>query len=328
MPLVDVRGLGKTYVPSPPAMRILLRSAIKEPVVALRDVSLQVHAGEICAIVGPNGAGKSTLFRVLTGLTTPTVGEAYVCGFDVSRESFQVRRLIGFHAADERLLLGRHSCRENLMFYGRLHGIPSRVLKRRTREVLEMVGLERAAGRLAHALSSGMKARLQLARALMHRPRVLILDEPTGSLDPVAAHQFLELIREATQEQGIATLISSHRLEEIEALPDHVLLLDDGRVVYDGHLESLRSLWEEPRLEVRFGSTASAAAAAEFLGTMPDVEVLSTDEEVLTLRSSLRVGDLFAAGNGHLDAVIAITEVRMPLRDLLATILSPSGGPR
>src|SRR5688572_5631524 len=112
-PLVEVRGVGKTYLPSPPMMRVLLRSAIREPVVALNDVTFEVQAGKICAIVGPNGAGKSTLFRVLTGLTTPTTGSAAVCGFDVTTQSFNVRRTIGFHAADERMLLGRHSVREN-----------------------------------------------------------------------------------------------------------------------------------------------------------------------------------------------------------------------
>lgn len=325
MPLVDVRDVGKTYIPSPPMMRMLLRSAIKSPVEALKGVSLQVNAGEIVAIVGPNGAGKSTLFRVLTGLTSPTTGVGYICGFDVNSQSFQVRRLIGFHAADERSLLGRHSCRENLMFYGRLHGMPPRVLKRRVREVLELVGLERAAGRLATALSTGMRARLQLARALLHQPRVLILDEPTGSLDPVAAHEFLEIIKETTQERRIATLISSHRLEEIEALPEHVLLLHEGHIIFDGHLDSLRDVWEEPRLEIHFGSASSAGSAARHLSTVPQVDVLSTDEDVLTIRSELRVGDLFAVANGQLDGVTAISEVRMPLRDLLATILKPSG---
>lgn len=325
MPLVDVNEVSKTYVPSPPLMRLLLRSAIKEPVEALRGVSLQVRAGEICAIVGPNGAGKSTLFRVLTGLTTPTTGVAHVGGFDVTRESFQVRRIIGFHAADERMLLGRHSCRENLMFYGRLQGIPPKALKRRTHEALEMVGLEQAAPRLALALSSGMKARLQLARALLHRPRVLILDEPTGSLDPVAAYQFLEMIKEATLEQGMATLISSHRLEEIEALPDHVLLLHEGRVVYDGHLESLRRLREEPTLEIHFSSPAGASVAAQYLRTINGVEVLSIAEEVMMVRSSMQVGDLFAAADGHFDTVTSISQVRMPLRDLLARMLTTNG---
>lgn len=307
-------------------MRLLLRSNIKQPIEALKGVTLRVLPGEICAIVGPNGAGKSTLFRVLTGLTTPTTGEASVHGFDVTRQSFQVRQLIGFHAADERLLLLRHTCVENLMFHGRLQGIPERALKRRTREVLHVVGLERAAQRLALALSSGMKARLQLARALLHHPKVLILDEPTGSLDPVAAYEFLNLIKSATTEHGIATLLSSHRLEEIEALPEHILLLDGGRVVFDGHLDGLRELWDEPHRRLQFASSADARHASEFLGRLPGVTVVSTEETAIILQTDFTVGQLFVAANGHLDGVVSMEQARIPLRDLLAQMLGRPGG--
>jgi ABC-2 type transport system ATP-binding protein len=318
--------VSKTYVPSPPWMRVLLRSNIKQPIEALQGVSLRVHPGEICAIVGPNGAGKSTLFRVLTGLTTPTTGEAFVHGYDVTRQSFQVRQVIGFHAADERLLLLRHSCVENLMFHGRLQGIPEQALKKRTREVLHLVGLERAAQRLALALSSGMKARLQLARALLHHPKVLILDEPTGSLDPVAAYDFLNLIKTATTERGIATLLSSHRLEEIEALPEHVLLLDSGRVVFDGHLDALRDLWEKPRRRLQFATLEAAQSAGEFLSSFPGVTVVSSEEETITLQTDLTVGQLFMAADGHLDGVVSMEETRIPLRDLLAQMLRAPRG--
>jgi ABC-2 type transport system ATP-binding protein len=307
-------------------MRVLLRSSIREPIVALRDVSFQVEAGKICAIVGPNGAGKSTLFRIFTGLTTPTNGTASICGFDVAKQSFNVRRVIGFHAADERMLLGRHTCRENLAFHGRLQGIPKRELKNRIREVLELVGLERTANRLAMALSSGMKARLQLARALLHKPRVLILDEPTGSLDPVAAYEFLEVIKKTVAEQNIAAMISSHRVEEIEALPDHVLLLDHGQLIYNGNLDSLRRHWEKPGVQIGFTTADAAQKAAVLIDELPGVEVISTEEERILLRSSLPPGQLFVAANGRLDSVVSISEVRMPLRDLLAKVLLSENG--
>lgn len=323
--VVIVDGVSKTYVPSPPLMRALLRSALKAPVVAVDGVSLRVESGEICAIVGPNGAGKSTLFRILTGLTSPSSGRAFVAGFDVDRQSFHVRRRIGFHAADERMLLGRHSCRENLLFHGRLQGMPERALRRRVDEVLELVGLQRAGGRLAHALSSGMKARLQLARALLHHPEVLILDEPTGSLDPVAAYRFLELLRAVAAERGIAVLISSHRLEEIEALPDHVLLLNEGRVVYDGHLDDLRRYWDTPRLEARFSSSAAAAAAAAVLASIDQIEVAGVDDDVVVLKTTLGLGNIISLADGQLGDLTSIGEVRMPLRDLLAELLVPSG---
>ena len=321
---VEVRNVSKTYLPSPPLMRALLRSSIRSPVVALENVSLEVDAGTIQTIVGPNGAGKSTLFRILTGLTTATSGSASICGFDVTHQSFRVRRLIGFHPADERTLLGRHSCEENLLFHGRLQGIPAYELRRRIEEALELVGLQRQATSLALALSSGMKARLQLARALLHRPRVLILDEPTGALDPVAAYQLLEIIKQATRTYGIATLLSSHRLEEIEALPERVMLLNEGQVVFNGNLEELRRRYHEPRLEIRFASTAEAMAAAADLGSIHEVEIISVQGDTIFLRTDLAVEGLFRAADGALNGLISFGKVRVPLRDFLAQLLSPT----
>jgi ABC-2 type transport system ATP-binding protein len=305
-------------------MRLLLRSSIQEPVVALDDVSLEVAAGRICAIVGPNGAGKSTLFRILTGLTTPTSGFATVCGLDVTHRSFEVRKLVGFAPPDDQSLLSRNTCRENLFFHGQLRGIPKKDLRRRVEELLELVGLGPARNRVAVALSSGMRARLQLARALLHRPKVLILDEPTSSVDPIAAFELLGIIKDAAAEQGSAALISSHRLDEIEALNDDVVLLDQGKVVYRGDLDSLRGIWEEPHLEIQFDSPEACGQAALVLDRLSGVEVVAVDSIGLTLRTSLGVGKLFALSNGELSGIRSIRESRMPLRELLMLVLRNS----
>jgi ABC-2 type transport system ATP-binding protein len=221
-------------------MRLLVRSASLVPVTALDDVTFSLAAGEICAVIGPNGAGKSTLFRILTGLTTPSAGTARVLGMDPVTDAHRIRRQVGFMPAEDRTLFLRHTCRENLRFHGRLQGIDESTLKQRIDDVLDLVGLGEAKDRTGFALSSGMRSRLMLARALVHEPKVLILDEPTGAVDPIGAHEFLELIIKITIERGTATLISSHRLEEIDALRDNVLLLDRGRVVMSGHLEEFQ----------------------------------------------------------------------------------------
>ena len=122
-PIVKVNGVSKTYYPSPAWLKLMLRSSIKEPVHALKNVSLEVAGGQIVAVVGPNGAGKSTLFRVLTGLTTPTSGSASILGYDVATQSAAVRRHLGFMPPEERTLWMRHSCAENLIFHGRLQGM-------------------------------------------------------------------------------------------------------------------------------------------------------------------------------------------------------------
>ena len=245
-PIVAIDRLGKVYEPFSGAMRLLLRSSVKEPVVALDDVSLEVYPGEIMAILGPNGAGKSTLFRVLTGLTTPTTGRATIMGRDATRDSAKVRRLIGFMPAQNRTLLLRHSCRENLAFHGRLQGIPEAKLHDRIDETLETVGLYEARDRIGFALSSGMLARLMLARAILHEPTVLILDEPTSAVDPLGAFELISMIQHIATERNLAVLISSHRLDEVEMLNDQVVLLNRGRVVYSGRLPSVTAQARRP----------------------------------------------------------------------------------
>jgi ABC-2 type transport system ATP-binding protein len=280
-----------------------------------------VEAGHICAVVGPNGAGKSTLFRVLTGLTTPDGGSATIAGLDVTHDSYHVRHLIGFHPADDKTVFGRNTCRENLAFHGKMQGMPNRILERRIREVLDVVGLGHARDRVAVALSSGMRSRLQLARALLHRPKVLILDEPTGTLDPVAAFELMNIITHLAIEEGLAVLISSHRLEEIEALHDHVVLMDEGKVVYQGDLEKLRRRWEAPRLEILYDNADTSTAAAAHLTSLPGVTVLGVFEATVTLQSELPIGSLFSVADGHLQKAVSIAKVRMSVRELLADIL-------
>ena len=319
-PLVDVRNLGKVYEPSPLWMRMLLRSAVDKPVVALQDVSFQVGAGGIDAVVGPNVAGKSTLFRVLTGLTTPPTGSASVMGADTTKKSSLIRRMVGFVPADDRSLYLRHTARDNLIFHSQLQGLPRRTIRRRVDEMLELVGLGHAGDRVGFALSAGMRARLQLARALVHEPSVLILDEPTGAVDPVGSYELLQLIEKVTAERQLAVLISSHRLEEIEALHDHVLLLDRGSLVYDGDLDELRRLWERPRLTIRFASDEAASAAGRRLAEQHGVEDVVTDPPSVTVTTALRVGTLMGLLDGHVADIESVEETKVSLRSVLAQV--------
>jgi ABC-2 type transport system ATP-binding protein len=187
--------------------------------------------------------------------------------------------------------------------------------------MLDFVGLGDAADRVGIALSTGMKARLQLARALLHRPQVLILDEPTSAVDPIAAYELLELIKQVVAEQGTAALISSHRLEEIEALHNDVVLLDQGLIKYRGDLDSLRRVWDQPRMEIKFHSDSECLRASRLLESIPGVEVVEVDQSLLTISTAIGLGKLFALANGELSGVQSIQDVRLPLRDLLAKIL-------
>lgn len=328
-PAVEVNDVTKVYTPFPWWLRILVRSQVRSPVAALDGVSFQVGAGQICGVIGPNGAGKTTLFRILTGLTTPTSGSAAILGSDVTRQSLAVRRHVGFMPSDDRSLMLRQTCWSNLAFHGRLRGLRERDLRRRIDEILGMVGLTAARDRVGFALSSGMRARLQLARALLHEPQVLILDEPTASVDPVSSHEFLELLRGLAVEKGVAVLVSSHRVEEIEALHDNVVLLDRGRLIHWGDLNSLRSLWERPMLEIAFSENVAAELGDRLLRDRAGIEVLDRRDGVVIVGTRMGTGEVMAMLDGQLSRVISIRERRMPLRELIAVMTSrpPSSDP-
>jgi ABC-2 type transport system ATP-binding protein len=321
---VEVVDLTKVYLPSPRWMRFLLRSAISQPVTALRGISFTLRPGEVCAIVGPNGAGKSTLFRVLTGLTTPSSGIARIHGLDATSAPRSVRSLVGFVPAGDQSLQLRLSCTDNLLFHGRLAGLRSQYLRSRIDEVLEIVGLGEAANRVGFALSAGMRARLQLARAMLHRPRLLILDEPTAAVDPVGAYELLQDLQKVAAEDGVATLISSHRLEEIEALHHRVVLMDSGTIAFDGDLDTVSRLVEHRKIKLRFVSADQCALAEARLCQVPGIDLLEDGERgpnELTAATDVPIGTIVGHLDGMLDVLLGIEETRLPLREVIYSLL-------
>ncbi len=325
-PIVTIDKVRKVYQPYSRWMKLMLRSATTEPVVALDDVSFDVYPGELRVILGPNGAGKSTLFRVLTGLTTPTDGSATILGLDATRESTKIRKLVGFMPAENRTLLLRHSCRENLEFHGRLQGIEENELRSRVDETLEMVGLFEARDRVGFALSTGMLARLMLARAILHTPSVLILDEPTGAVDPIGAYELLRLVQKIAAEGDLAVLISSHRLDEVEMLNDQVLLLNRGKVVYNGHLESMASTSLRPKVEIVFEEPAAAVSASQTLQLVAGIDDVTVDGGTVIVGSDLSLAQIVSELDGHVDEVSSIGHARPKLRDVLEEMLRPGQG--
>jgi ABC-2 type transport system ATP-binding protein len=216
----------------------------------------------------------------------------------------------------------RATARENLQLHGRLQGMSRREMAERIGYVLEAVNLVPRADTVVASLSAGMKARLRLARALLPGPRALILDEPTGAVDPIAAHGLLTLIMDLVQREQLAVLISSHRLEEIEALQSHALLMDRGRVKYAGDLDNLRREWERPRLELVFTDSAVARhAAVELIAQGLDVTV---DEMSVRCRLKAKdgVGEVLAGLGSLVASIHRVREIPMPLRDLIAQVYS------
>jgi ABC-2 type transport system ATP-binding protein len=321
-PAVEVRGLTKVYLPSPAWMRFFLRTQIHQPVKALDDVSIRFDGGQICVVAGPNGAGKTTLFKILTGLLAPTSGSAVVVGIDATRESPELRRVVGFMAGDDRTLWLRLTCEHNLEFRGRLQGLRGNALAARITDVLDAVGLGDVRDRVGFALSSGMRARLQLACALLHQPPVLILDEPTGTVDPIGSFELLEQIRQVTVERKLAVLFSTHRVDEIEALGENVVLLHRGRVAHAGPLEKLRGKLERQVVTFEFVTGPAVATAADRLGGVEETEILERTEAALTVSTSVRIGELLERLGDVTPALRSVNEQRVPLREVLAETLA------
>jgi len=210
------------------------------PVQALDGVSFAVREGEIFGLLGPNGAGKSTTVRVLVTLTTPDEGRALVAGHDVAHEADAVRRSIGYvpqESGIDRFATGR----ENLMLQGRVQGLGGRELRRRVDELLELVGIVDAADRIVGGYSGGMKRRLDVALGLVHRPRVLFLDEPTTGLDPEARVAMWEEVGRLAAQETLTILLTTHYLEEADELADRLVIVSGGRVMVEGTPAGLKA---------------------------------------------------------------------------------------
>jgi ABC-2 type transport system ATP-binding protein len=199
-------------------------------VLALKGIDLTVGSGEVHALLGPNGAGKTTLCKILSTVLLPTSGTATVLGHDVVRDADRVKRDVGIVFGGDRGLYGRLTARQNLRFWAALYGLRAKALRERVDNLLQRVGLTERAGERVENFSRGMKQRLHLARGMVADPPVLILDEPTLGMDPVAARDFRTLVGQLRAE-GRTLLLTTHDMAEAAALCDRVTLIDGGRVL-------------------------------------------------------------------------------------------------
>ena len=229
--------------------------------VALDDVSLQIPTGEFVAVLGPNGAGKTTLVKVLATTLRPTAGWALVNGYDVSRQAAHVRASIavaptaGWLAFD-----GGLSLRANLMYWARLYGLDRRTAKLRIAEALDVVGLGKWHDERPEHLSSGMRGRLSIAKGLLLRSPLFILDEPTANIDPVGAYQIRDFIRnELNRQLGQTVVLTTHNMAEAEQLADRVVIIDHGHVIANDRPARLTAGLEDSILEITLSACPPAA---------------------------------------------------------------------
>lgn len=204
---------------------------------ALEDVTLTVEPGTCFGLLGPNGAGKSTTMKLLTGIIEPDDGTIHVLGLDVVKDQRAIQRQIGY-VPQSITLYEKLSAYDNLVFFGEMNGVKGRLLKERISEVLNQTGLSDRAKEAVSTFSGGMKRRINIACALLHKPKILILDEPTVGIDPQSRNRIFELIN-SLKEEGVTVIYSTHYMEEVEALCDHIAIIDHGKVMTQGSLTEL-----------------------------------------------------------------------------------------
>jgi ABC-2 type transport system ATP-binding protein len=242
-PAVSVEGLVKSF----------------DDVEAVRGIDFEVQGGETFGFLGPNGAGKSTTINMLCTLVRPSGGVARVAGHDVVSEREEVRRNIGLVFQDT-TLDGYLTAEENLRLHAELYGVPRQVVVERMRQVMEMVGLWERRGSLVNTFSGGMKRRLEIARGLLHSPRVLFLDEPTVGLDPQTRSSIWTYIRELKAREDITIFLTTHYMDEAEYC-DRIAIMDQGRIVVLDTPETLKANVGKDRVQIETDDDQAAIAA-------------------------------------------------------------------
>ncbi|MCY7485685.1 ABC transporter ATP-binding protein [Paenibacillus alvei] len=289
MNAIDVQDLRKTFQVQKNrdglkgALLDLFKREYNE-VMAVKDISFTIPQGEICGYIGENGAGKSTTIKMLTGILVPTAGDIHVNGFIPHKEREKFVRGIGVVFGQRSQLWWDIGVIESFRLLRKVYRVPEKEFKQRLDELVDRLSLQELLNRPVRKLSLGQRMRCELVASLLHRPSVLFLDEPTIGLDIVVKTEIREFLKQLNAEHGTTILLTTHDLQDIEALCTRVIMLDDGRIIYDGGLDALKSTWGKGR-EVRFQFAKPMRAG--------DVEALTSGLDVeWTMESPYEAGVL------------------------------------
>ena len=265
MPFLDVRNVRKSF-------------GMTE---ALRGITFTVQAGELFGLLGPNGAGKSTLLSIIACLSDPNAGEIYLDGTPLVRGDLSRRPLIGIGTQDL-AVYGELTARENLAFFGKLYGLRGGDLAKRIDEVLEMTALGDRADQRVHTFSGGMKRRLNLGVAIVHRPRLLLLDEPTTGVDPQSRNHIFERVRDLNA-AGLTVIYTSHYMEEVQSLCPRIAIVDHGKAIACDTLPNLLKMIEGT---IQLSVTGDIDSLVERLRSLPEVQRLEVVGTRIVLTAS------------------------------------------
>jgi ABC-2 type transport system ATP-binding protein len=295
-----------------------LKKTYPGDVIALDGLGFSVQAGTVFGMLGPNGAGKSTTVKILTTLSRPDEGAATVAGFDVLRQPDQVRRAIG--VVGQRSGVDRDATgRENLRLQGQLFGMGGRSLETRISGLLDQFGLADAADRIVKTYSGGMQRRLDVALGLVHEPKVLFLDEPTTGLDPEVRASMWEEITRLASEQGLTILLTTHYLEEADALTQRLVIVDRGKIVAEGTADELKGELKGDAIHVELGDPEADGRVELALEGLHEVREIAVEGHTLRARSddgARAVPVVLQALEANGVSVVSVTVSRPSLDDV------------
>ena len=263
---------------------------------AVDNINFHIEKGELFGLLGPNGAGKSTTISMLSGILKPSSGNIYINGNDVVEKNMMVKKILGLVPQDI-ALYPTLSAKENLMFWGKMYGVPKVVLKNRVSEVLQIVGLEERKNEMIKNYSGGMKRRINIGAALLHNPEILIMDEPTVGIDPQSRNHILETVKKLNQE-GMTVIYTSHYMEEVEYICNQIGIMDKGKLIAFGNKDDIKkTVINKEKIEIKLSQITPMIG--ETIKELPSVEKLIIKDRDITI---------YSKGNGELLAdIISIT---------------------
>jgi ABC-2 type transport system ATP-binding protein len=252
--IVEVRELVKIF-----------KNRDGKEVAAVQGVSFDIQRGEVFSLLGPNGAGKTTTISIISGLLSPTRGDAAIGGHSITRQSLDAKRLIGV-VPQEIALYPTLSARQNLEFFGTMYGLGGAELTRRVDEILDFIDLRDRQHDRVETFSGGMKRRVNIGVGLLHKPQLIYMDEPTVGIDPQNRRRILDTVKRLQQEQGMTVLYTSHLMPEVQEISDRIAIIDHGKIIAQGTLGELtQQIGEEDRIFLKVGAQPIASSLLDSL---------------------------------------------------------------